>query len=447
MIALLSRPRLTAVLVAIATGLGLVLAGAASTAGATDSSSSFPFCGWWALTTADSVNVALPDTSAGYWTTPFQASPGLKILISGRFPDARFMSVTVYDNNGGTFSVNGVSSSLDDYQIKPEPGTSNPYQETASDVGTFTVKIERRVSGRQKNVLPMLPAGETSGIAPPGTGFIVYRIYLPSGGTFSSVKLPTVTLSRAGSTQALPTCPWIGGSAATGSQSSAALRLPALRSARNLPVRTQRRRAFASGYSIVPFFRPKAATTNSFFPNPANAYLAATFYPVPGSVVVVRGEAASAPPGASALPWPDSAYDLRYWSLCNNLDRKPFPVVSVKDPQTGDQLYGCSADLDTPVVNGDYTYVLSSLAERPPNAAKDDGVTWLPYANGPGQELLVFRNMLGGGFGQSVQKVAQDGNPASAQAVMGPYYPAIAQCSVATFRKGGASACFASARG
>jgi hypothetical protein len=55
----------------------------------------------------------------------------------------------------------------------------------------------------------------------------------------------------------------------------------------------------------------------------------------------------------------------------------------------------------------------------------------------------VFRNMLGDGFANSVQQVPQDGKPTSAQAVMGAYYPRLAQCPVSTFTQGGASACFA----
>jgi hypothetical protein len=124
-----------------------------------------------------------------------------------------------------------------------------------------------------------------------------------------------------------------------------------------------------------------------------------------------------------ALPWPNPAYNLRYWSLCNTEDVSPYPVVVVTDPQTQKQIFGCSADLNTPIVNGQYTYVLFSLAERPPNATTADGVAWLPYSDDQVEQLLVMRNMLGDGFPNSVQNVYQDGNPATAQAAMGAYYP------------------------
>ena len=134
---------------------------------------------------------------------------------------------------------------------------------------------------------------------------------------------------------------------------------------------------------------------------------------------------------------------MRYWSLCNNEDVYPYPVVAVPDSTTGGTIYGCSADLETPVVDGRYTYVLSSLADRPPNATAADGVSWLPYSTDQVDQVLIFRNMLGDTFPNSVQQVPEDGNPASAEASMGEYYPHIAQCPGSTFTLGGASACFA----
>ncbi|MBV9173762.1 MAG: hypothetical protein JOZ81_27170, partial [Chloroflexi bacterium] len=158
----------------------------------------------------------------------------------------------------------------------------------------------------------------------------------------------------------------------------------------------------------------------------------------------VQGKAPTFTPDSSAIPWPNPAFDVRYWSLCNNEDMSPYPVVVVTNPHTQGQIFGCSADLDTPVVNGRYTYVLLAVADRPPNATTAHGVAWLPYgdqmANGQlVPQVLLWRNVLGNGFAHSVQKVPQDGSPASAHEVMDPYYPRVAQCSVATFTHGRAS--------
>ena len=37
----------------------------------------FPYCSWWLETTPQTMNVAFPDTSATYWTTPYLALPGM----------------------------------------------------------------------------------------------------------------------------------------------------------------------------------------------------------------------------------------------------------------------------------------------------------------------------------------------------------------------------------
>jgi hypothetical protein len=144
-----------------------------------------------------------------------------------------------------------------------------------------------------------------------------------------------------------------------------------------------------------------------------------------------------------AAPWPSASADLRYWSLCNNENVSPFPVVVATDPSTGGSIYGCSADLDTPVVDGTFTYVLSSLADRPANTTKADGISWLPYSSRDVEQVLVWRNMIGEDFPNSVTNVPEDGNPASARSSMGDYYPEIATCAASTFAAGGASACLA----
>ena len=424
------RRRIVCALVQVTAVVALGFAVVSSAATPSDSPPRLPFCGWWFLTTAQSFNVALPDTSAAYWTTPFLAEPGLKIVVKGQFPEARFMSLTVYDNAGGTFTRNGVTSALVDYEIRPDAGTANPFRTTTGRLGRFTITVQRHVARSGRNVIPMVPASEGPGIVPPGVGFIVYRIYLPRSGSFDSVPLPTLSLSRHGHVDPLATCPW---------QASGG----GLDGIRPTPPPARRTTAIAAQAATPQFFRPKAATTNSFFPNVANAYLAATFTPAAGSVVVVRGKAPSTPTGSTALPWPSASSDLRYWSLCNNENVSPFPVVVVTDPQTGGSIYGCSADLDTPVVDGSYTYVLSSLADRPSNATKANGITWLPYSSRQVEQVLVFRNMLGQAFPASVQHVPQDGNPASASSAMGAYYPQIATCAASTFAAGGATACSA----
>src|SRR3954452_11775409 len=72
------------------------------------------------------VNVAYPDEAAIYWTARYQAVPGTRIRITGRFPHARYMSFNVYDNAQRPLDA------LADVEITPDPGSVNPFAVGAS---------------------------------------------------------------------------------------------------------------------------------------------------------------------------------------------------------------------------------------------------------------------------------------------------------------------------
>src|SRR3954452_22730549 len=67
------------------------------------------------------VNVAYPDEAAIYWSGRYQAVPGTRIRITGRYPHARYMSFNVYDNAQRPLDA------LADVELVPDPGSSNPF--------------------------------------------------------------------------------------------------------------------------------------------------------------------------------------------------------------------------------------------------------------------------------------------------------------------------------
>jgi hypothetical protein len=69
----------------------------------------------------DTVNVLFPDSSAQYWSADYTAVPGTRIRIDGVFPYARYTSWNVYDPVLRPFAK------LSDYQLVPDPGSSNPF--------------------------------------------------------------------------------------------------------------------------------------------------------------------------------------------------------------------------------------------------------------------------------------------------------------------------------
>ena len=91
-------------------------------------------CAWPDRLSAQTDNTAFPDAAEAYFWQPIVASAGTRIVLSGRFPDARYVSVQVY-------TPGGVGSSLPDYRIAPQPGSLNPWQQQAAPGGRFTVTI------------------------------------------------------------------------------------------------------------------------------------------------------------------------------------------------------------------------------------------------------------------------------------------------------------------
>lgn len=417
--------------------------------GTASAATPFPYCSWWLETTPQTANVAFPDAAATYWTTPFKVEPGTSIQVDGTYPDARYMSFNVYDSAFGSFTTNGVSSGLADYLISPSTGSVNPFQATGSPGGAFTVTLTAAAQAGQTNALPLAPSTATDG----QLGYLVFRVYLPNGGN-STVTLPKLTLIQNGVSTPLSDC-----SARTRSEVPKATPSTALDIAERLASRTGSTadgtattavRSLAGTTASAPgstspcrgsacppdlrFFRAKASTTNGFFPNVDNAYVSALFRPRSGTVIVVRGKAAASPSGESPVPWPQTDLSLRYWSLCNNIYRKPWPVVA--NPLPGGKVqYGCAADDATKLDRrGRYAFVVAPESARA--AVSAAGGTFIPLsATQPrARQVLIFRNMLPNStFTHAVQDVAEDGKPSSAATTMGTYYPRAYRCTLAQF--------------
>ena len=437
---------------ALALGLLVGLPAGASAA----ASSPFPHCSWWTKTTPETLNVAFPDAAATYWTTPFYAEAGTEIEIEGQYPNARYMSFNVYDENGGSFEANGVSSGIADYQIEPQAGSVNPFQRLGRPGGAFTLALSADAEPGERNVLPLAPEEAMAQSAAP-LGFLLYRVYLPTGGN-GAVQLPKISLVRNGERMALPRCPVPTGKLAASVRSKASATKAAQGIAARLRVQPTKRmvhgllklgKALRGGSegakpcrrSACPpplrFFRASAAATNSFFPNVNNAYVSALFRPVPGTVVVVRGKAPTTPRGTHPVPWPQKNLQLRYFSLCNNVYRSPWPVVA-NPIGDGKSEYGCAADFETSLnAAGEYAYVVAEPSKR--EAIEAAGGTFIPLSTTQphARQILILRNMLPNeSFDHAVQNAPQNAKPAGAAKAMGRYYPRAYRCTLAQFEAG-----------
>ena len=346
-------------------------------------------CAWAVRANRATLNVAYPDTAATYWSMRFTVDPGHRLVIEGRLPHARYASFVTYDTSGRALDV------LTDDEIRPVDG--------ARSAPGRRYRVEVRPPGAS--------AGRENGLrSASGRGVIIYRVYVPrrpsdpTGGT----GLPHVAIgSRAAHLERVRTCRHAGpgNTVRAVERNGPATDIPAPA----LPV----------------FVRPKNDAT--LYPNPDNAYLATILRYRPATLVVVRGRAPTTPPNRARRA-ADEVPDVRYWSLCSNEYRKPYPVTA------------CSADYQVPLdADGNYTFVVSTGADRPPSATRTRGVTWLDWGRTDVDALLLLRQMLPArAFSGSAARLAPG---AQAIPTLGAFAPRAAYCAVATFERGGAAAC------
>jgi hypothetical protein len=386
-----------------------------------------PACGWHGPYLVTD-NVPLGDSAAAYWLMPFTVQDGLRIVLDGRYPDSRYTSLQVYSSGTELFSTNGVSSALADYRIDPDPSSVNPWQHAAGRAGdAYTVTLQSDVAPGRANVLPLAPAGTAAGTA----GYLQYRVYLPARGDFSRIPVPKVTFTLDGVSTRVPACPPPAPITAAPAAPLGAAAAPA---------------AATSGAAAqgVEFAGP--VLSGAGFPNADSGYLLAvvTTPPADGDVLVIRGKAPTAARGSHPSPWPARGVDVQYWSLCDYLGTALLPLVANRLPD-GAVDYGCRYDSQVTLDHGYYTFVVGTEAQRAA-IGQIPGATFLPFsaAYPTTAHVLVLRNMLvNPGFAEAVQNVPGNGNPASAAAVMGPYYPRTAICPLATLASGGPAACLA----
>ena len=443
------------------TGIAVLCAiGWAAHAPAASARLPFPGCSWPVESTPTSANVLYPDSNSTYWTTPYRVRPGMQIYLRGRYPTARYFSIQAYDNNAQPYSVSGVASSLTDYQIKPSIGRNpwSPAGAVTASKGRYEItlrSLSRRAStaafGVRRNTLPIAPANPTSGDLPGDIGFLMIRVYLPPQLNFSAVPLPSISIKARGEAAVtLPRCGSRHGTKILGSSKLGKRILTLVKGKSSAPPAPCPPGATGCPPNLQ-FFVPPSGNDIPF-PNTTSGYAAAFFTPQAGRVVVIQAKVPTSPfdyhGGERPAPWPrnDRArWQVRYWSLCNYLYVKPFPVVVAPGPN-GSTLYGCAADLQVPTTGqGSATVVLSYPDDRPSNATAANGIAWLPMSTSDptAVEQVSLRNMLISTTFKQSPKSATGSSVADAQQALGAYYPRTAMCDVATFETGGAAACLA----
>jgi len=319
-----------------------------------------PDCSWYmGLNTTRILdpNIALPETSASYWITSFIPDDKLKkIVIKGTYPNARFMSFNTYDAKGSAFekTIDGVTYKSSLADHKIKPDTG--YANPWQQPALAGGKYTLHVVNNPKTDAP---AGANTLVMPPAM----------EGGLISLLKeMPNIKNCN-------PTC-----------------------------------------YPIN-FFKASKEISAAAFPNSESAYLMSMVKPKLDNVLVIRGKMPKVTAGNFPTPWP-SAKELRYFSICNYILMRPYPVV--KD--------ACLRDSNLKLDRNDYYTVVVSHTN--PVLHNHD---WLPFSSllPLHEHVLLVRNMVSNpDFKQATLNVKDETNNWQiARDTMGEYYPTIKQCS------------------
>jgi hypothetical protein len=374
-----------------------------------------------------------PEESATYWLARFDLPADSHLLLRGRYPHGRYMSLNAYSDGAPT-------DALSDIAIKPRPGHTNPFIP-----GALRDAVKRSY---QVRVLDRQPPPSGSPQAPntlyaqPGPGAsieLLYRVYEPDRGLglTGGTRLPRPVLKLA------------DGSTAKRAEACALINDPD----RSIPVQTVPAATWQNARSTPPcnpetnpaynpprwerFFNLNYAqlavvsdcteegrqarleqepeVQGGFYSNRDSAYLYVHLSRDFGPLFLVRGRLPGfARTDTNPARMPDAK--LRFWSLCSGESR-----VTTRTPD-------CIADHQLVDRSGrDFTVVVSRRSDRPPNANRRCGVAWLNWGNrgdGAGNRdygLLILRNMLAApDFKRAIQRVER---PGQEREVMRQFFP------------------------
>jgi hypothetical protein len=405
-------------------------------------------CFWVATVSPSTFNILYPDDGVTYWGTQYRLPAGAKMELRGRYPHARHISFSTYDDEGRPLDR------IADMQIEPQPKSTNPFRPGARRDAAqrdYRVEVATRelVAGnpvdeasRARNTVYALPGDRATQIA--------YRVYVvdQDRDARGGVPLPEPVVTLADGRQL---------------QGEALCRAVVVKDGvlRDVHVPAEALKPFLKIPSSAPyhpaqpqprwnaFFNPVLATASlligtpyepvrrsidatrrgGFYGTLDNTYMTMYIDARYGELMVLHGKAPTTPSTRQGDKVMTSA-DLRYWSLCK--------YRSLSDTAVDTCLYDEKIPRDA---NGNYTIVVSKPALRPANARSECGVAWLPWGEGdglgnPDGGFLMVRHMMPSDAFRPHSLFATR-KPGDEQETLGPYYPAPSYMSRAQFEAQG----------
>ncbi|HET8959134.1 hypothetical protein [Nocardioides sp.] len=375
-------------------------------------------CFWTSVFDEENSNLFYPDTGVNYYLGRVALPPGGRLVVRGQYPHSRYTSFNVYDE---TFKP---TDALADVDIRPDRGSVNPFV-----VGNrrdrarrdYTVKVvpapaPARDRNRARNTVYLGDEGRSRYNAS-----MVLRVYLPDRGRnqYGGVPLPEVALRLPDGTELdqPATCTALTQQPSTGvteaDQQGNGPSLPDYTTARKHP---DWERFFNVPRTMLRQFSQTLAdeygaeSRGGFFSDGNNAYVYAFMARDLGRVLVLRGRMPDVPE-TYRRERVFTRGQLRYWSMCS-VSMQPYGVTDT---------IGCVNDARTATSReGWYTVVVSTPEDRPANARRECGVTWLPFGIRPTAALVMRNQLANPRFPHAIQKVRR---PGTEREVMGAFLP------------------------
>jgi hypothetical protein len=418
-------------------------------------------CFWGTSYTQETWNKIWPNSDTNYETSIDTIPAGGKVVFHGQFPHARFFSFTTSSTLGT------IRGHLYDSQIKPDPGSTNPFLPGANRGAkhrSFTVTMVDAPDPGPGHEAPNTVYGGVAGQGPgAGPMLLVVRVYFPDrgrdftggvGDPIASYVAPNgATSTGAAACSALSTKAGYTNLTNVNPVLFPESKIKSLLALSSSPEHPAVKHAvwykyFNPSWMLAPYY---AGTSNAKLisslalsgtglgANPANgfafAWLDRRFGPNHHghNIVVLHGKLPTTPATYAGEATMQGGKQLRYWSICNN-----------QGLTSGATTGACLADEEVPInAKRDYTIVLSLSQDRPRNATTKCGVGWINYGiagdgfTRPDSTLLIMRNLATSAhpaFRHAIQNIA---TPASVKSTMGAYLPTVTYTDAAQFDHSG----------
>lgn len=401
-------------------------------------------------------NLAYPEENVLYWGARFRLPPGSTLRLDGHFPHARYMSLNSYGRVAGV--DHAAVDALADRNIRPEPGSRNPYALGADRYHPkrrYTVTMSEQPPAGARNVLdaPTTNAGAVQEV--------IYRVYLPDRAADASRRaLPTPVLELADGSQLTgpALCDAINDPQRYFTFQTmppaiyrALVALPGADPVTNAsysPVRWERYINQPLALSIYRLGSDSAdrrledlalGEVGGYYDNRNVRYSVGPINAHFGPVLVLRGTLPRTPQTGPHVRRMGGG-QMRYWSICEN--GSPVETDAID----------CVSDADLePILRSGrtYTIVVSRRVDRPVNAIRRCGVAWLDWGDRPdvlGRQTgtLLLRNLgADPDFRHSLQEVGAgdidvlDRFNRSERRIMGSFEPTGEYTSTSAFERRG----------